>query len=266
MPNIALIRRVLKDHRKGILGWTFGIVVLVVIQLAVYPTIRSSAEDWSRLANQFPDAIKKIFRMDDYASERGYLTTELLSFTLPFIIMGLGSTWGARIATEEEDAGSADIILSLPISRIEYITSRLIAASSVMLFAIVCFLVAVLIGTRMLALAIPISQYFSAGFSLFCLGILMMVIAAAIGAYTSKRTTALGVTMAVAIALFVLYSLGPLVKAIDKTTRYNPLQWTVGSRPLFLGTSAGYTGCVIAVIIPFIFATYFFFSHRDIAS
>lgn len=264
MFSPALILRVLREHRRGIIGWTLGIIALVCIQLGVYPTIRSSATDWSKLTDQFPDAIKKIFRMDDYASERGYLTTELLSFTLPFIVMGLGCTWGARLATEDEDMGTADIILSLPISRTRYITSRLISAFSVMVFSVSCFLITLLIGSRMLGLSIPISQYLSASFSLLSIGVLMMAIASAIGALSGKRTTALGVAMAIAIALFVLYSLGPLVKAIDKTTRFNPMQWTIGSRPLFVGTSLGYTACVMSLTVPFIVATYYFFRRRDI--
>lgn len=265
MPNPTLIRRVLREHRRGIFGWTLGIVALVMIQLAVYPTIRSSAADWTQLTDQFPDAIKKIFRMDDYASERGYLTTELLSFTLPFIVMGLGCTWGARVATEDEDSGTADIMLALPLSRSEYISSRLIAASFVLLFAVICFFATLVIGTRILGLSIPINQYISATFSLFCIGGLMLIIAASIGAVTGKRTTALGISMAIAIALFVLYSLGPLVNIIDKTTKINPMQWTIGSRPLFDGTSVGYTACVVGLSLPFLLATYFYFNRRDIS-
>ena len=266
MLKLPLYTRVLHEHRRGILGWTLGIIVLVVIQLAVYPTIRSSAAGWSTLTDQFPDAIKKIFRMDDYASERGYLTTELLSFTLPFIVMGLGCTWGARIATEDEEAGTADILLTLPLSRTDYVTTRLLAAVSVLIFAVTCFFLTLVLGTRLLGLSIPIHKYYSAAFSLFSIGILMLVIASSIGALTGKRTSALGISMATAIALFVLYSLGPLVRAIDRTTRFNPMQWTIGSRPLFNGTSFGYTVCVIALAMPFVFATYLFFARRDIGN
>jgi len=260
-----LVLRTLRSHRRGIFGWTLGILALVIIQLAVYPTIRSSATDWSNLADQFPEAFKKMFRMEDYASERGYLTTELLSFTLPFIIIGLGCTWGARLVTEDEESATADIMLSLPISRTMYVTSRFVAAATVMVFALSVFTVALLIGTRWLGMAIPVHQYLSAGFSLLCIGLLMMTLAAMLGAWIGKRSGALGISMAVAIALFVLYSLGPLVDFLDKTTPYNPMQWTIGSQPLFEGTSLGYTAAIIALIVPCVAATYVFFDRRDIA-
>lgn len=265
MISGTLIKRVISEHKKGIVGWTLGIVALVAIQLGVYPTIRSSASDWSSLTDEFPDAIKEIFRMQDYASERGYLSTELLSFTVPFIVMGFGCTWGARVATEEEDTGTADIVLSLPLSRRHYIVSRILAAIYVMVGLMTAFSAAVLIGTRMLGFSIPISQYLSASFSLLSIGVLMMSVAVCVGSFTGKRTMALGLSMALAIALFVFYSLAPLVSFIDATTPFNPMQWTIGSQPLFNGTSLGYTASVVVTTVPLFLASVVFFERRDIA-
>ena len=265
MISGTLIKRVISEHKKGIFGWTLGIVALVAIQLGVYPTIRSSASDWSSLTDEFPDAIKEIFRMQDYASERGYLSTELLSFTVPFIVMGFGCTWGARVATEEEDTGTADIVLSLPLSRRHYIVSRILAAIYVMVGLMTAFSAAVLIGTRMLGFSIPISQYLSASFSLLSIGVLMMSVAVCVGSFTGKRTMALGLSMALAIALFVFYSLAPLVSFIDATTPFNPMQWTIGSQPLFNGTSLGYTASVVVTTVPLLLASVVFFERRDIA-
>jgi ABC-2 type transport system permease protein len=265
MISGTLIRRVLIEHRRGIFGWTCGIVALVAIQIGVYPTIRSSASDWSALTDQFPDAIKEIFRLQDYASERGYLSAELLSFTVPFIVMGFGCTWGARVATEEEDMGTADIVLSLPLSRRDYIVSRIVAAVYSLLGIMTAFSVSVLIGTRLLGFSIPMSQYLSAFFSLFSIGLLMMAVAVCVGSLTGKRTMALGLSMALAIALFVVYSLAPLVSFLDATVAFNPMQWTIGSQPLFNGTSIGYSLAVFAVTLPLLYLSIVLFERRDIA-
>lgn len=93
----------------------------------------------------------------------------------------------------------------------------------------------------------------------------MMSVAICVGSFTGKRTMALGLSMALAVALFVFYSLAPLVSFIDATTPFNPMQWTIGSQPLFNGTSLGYTALVIATTVPLVMASVFFFEHRDIA-
>jgi ABC-2 type transport system permease protein len=262
----TLTFRSLQKHRRGIIGWTLGIILLVSIQLAVYPTIRSSSKDWTALINQFPESFRKILRMVDYASERGYLTTELLSFTLPFILISLGASWGARLVTEDEELGTSDIVLSLPIARWTYTLARFLAVFIVLVTEMGAFFITVVIGTRLLDLSIPVSQYLAATFSLFGIAFLIMNLAATIGAATGKRTSALGISMAVAIALFVLYSLAPLVDAIDATMRFNPMQWTIGSQPLFRGVSIGYTLCTYAASVPLILATFYFFERRDISN
>lgn len=265
MISLPLMKRVLVEHRRGIFGWAFGLVALVAVQLGVYPTIRSSATDWTSLTDAFPDAFKEIFRLQDYASERGYLSTELLSFTVPFIVIGLGCTWGARVATEEEDAGTADIVLSLPVSRYSYILTRIATALLVMVGVMSIFLVSVLVGTRLLDFSIPINQYLAVTLSLFSLGVLMMSVAICVGALRGKRTMALGVSMALAIALFVFFSLAPLVSAIDTVNPFNPMQWTIGAQPLFEGVSFGYTASVYAITCPILFVAVILFNRRDIS-
>ena len=123
---LPLSRRVLRERWKGLIGWILGVVSLIAIQVSVYPTIRDSRKGWSDVTEQFPEAFKKIFRMEDYTSQVGYLTTELFSFMIPLIFIGLATTWAARSASEEEENGTADILMSLPISRSAILLTRLI--------------------------------------------------------------------------------------------------------------------------------------------
>lgn len=265
MSVSTLIFRVLHQHRRGILGWTLGIVAIVAVQLGVYPTIRSSAGDWTKLTESFPDAIKQIFRIEDYTSERGYLSAELLSFTVPFIVMGFGCSWGARVGTEEEEMGTSDLILSLPISRRHYLVSRITASVLALGVLLSLFALALVIGSRILNFSIPLHLYASAALSLYLIGLLMMSIAIFIGAWKGKRTIALGLSMAFAIAAFVLYSLGPLVPFIDATMPYNPMQWTIGSQPLFDGTNPWSTLWAGGISFLFLVAAVDLFERRDLA-
>ena len=86
----ALVLRSLRDHVRSIIGWCSGILLLIVVQLSVYPSIRDTQTDWAKLADSFPEALRKIFRMEDYTTAAGYLSTEVMSFTVPFIFVALG--------------------------------------------------------------------------------------------------------------------------------------------------------------------------------
>lgn len=259
-----LFKKSLRDHARGISGWTFGIVAIVIIQLSVYPTVRDSSAGWSDVTDSFPEAFKEIFRITDYTSEVGYLSTELLSFLVPFIFIGMGCTWGARIATEDEEKGAADISLGLPISRSSYLLTRIMSSLTILLFAGFSFFITLVIGARILEMSISISRFAIASLCLTLLGILMLAIASTLGALTGKRSVALGVSMSIAIAMFLMYSLAPLVDFLDPTTTFNPMQWTIGSQPLAEGLSGGYTTATIVVTVVFFASSFQLFERRDI--
>lgn len=265
MFHKPLFLKSLRDHARGIIGWTLGIMAIVVIQLSVYPTVRDSSAGWSKVTDSFPEAFKEIFRMTDYTSEAGYLSAELLSFVVPFIFIGMGCTWGARIATEDEEKGAADIALGLPISRSSYLITRMMSAFVVLLIAGSAFLVTLTIGARLLEMSISISRFVIASLCLTLLAILMLGIATALGALSGRRSVALGVSMSAAIAMFLAYSLAPLVDFLEPTTTFNPMQWTIGSQPLTQGLAVGYTVAIVVVSVVFFASSFRLFERRDIA-
>ena len=266
MFHKALYFKTLKDHARGIIGWMFGVVFFITIQLAVYPTIRASSEDWSTLTESFPDAIKKVLRMTDYSSEIGYLSAELLSFLLPFIFIGLGCTWGARLATEDEESGAADILLSLPITRASVLITRSTAAVTAQLLTSVVLTLSLGIGARLLGMSIAINKFISAAVVLFLLSFVMMSLACLFGTVSGRRTVALGVSMSVAIFAFIFYSLAPLVTALESALPYNPMQWTIGTDPLRSGVDLGYSIWLIIFSIVFLVSSLQFFNRRDIST
>ena len=264
MFHKPLFLKSLRDHARGIIGWTLGIVAIVVIQLSVYPTVRDSSAGWSKVTDSFPEAFKEIFRMTDYTSEAGYLSAELLSFVVPFIFIGMGCTWGARVATEDEEKGAADIALGLPISRSSYLVTRIFSAFVVLLIAGTSFFVTLTLGARILEMSISISRFAIASLCLTLLAILMLGIATALGALSGRRSVALGVSMATAIAMFLAYSLAPLVDFLEPTTTFNPMQWTIGSQPLTQGLAVGYSIAIVVVSAVFFASSFRLFERRDI--
>ena len=260
-----LFRKSLTDHARNIISWMVGVVILVVVQLSVYPTIRDSSAGWSDVTQDFPEVIKEMLRMTDYTSETGYLNAELMSFTLPFIFIMMGATWGARACTEDEEAGTADLLLSLPISRTSYVVSRIAAAAMVVTLCAVAFVVTLAVGARLLDMSIPLSNYVASGLSLYTLGIITVSVSAAIGTMTGRRGVSLGATTTIAIATFVLYSLAPLVKLFERIEPWSWFRWTVGTQPLTNGFSVGYISLAIVFSIAFSVLAVWLYRRRDIS-
>ena len=255
----------IRDRRRGLIGWISGIIGLVAIQMAVYPTVRDSASDWGQATESFPEVMKEMFRITDYTSETGYLSTELLSFMVPFIFMGLGASWGSRLVAEDEEARTADVLFSLPMSRRSILLTRASAAISALVMAAAAFVVSMMIGARFLDMSIPLGHFLNAGLMVFEVGIVSFSLAALVSTSTGHRGLGIGVAMGATIALFIVYSLAPLVDFFDTLAPFNPLQWTLGSDPLVEGLHLDSLGYVIAWAATGLLIAAYRLDRRDIA-
>lgn len=259
-----LLRKSLQDKVRSVFAWTLGVIAIVTVQLSVYPSIRDSATEMGNIADAFPEAFKKIFRMQDYTSEVGYLSTELFTAVLPLIFLGVAMTWGARLTTEEEDDGTADLLFTLPISRFQYIVTRFIAMFWVLVLVSAALVTTLMIGARILDFSVPVSTFLTGTWVLFILGLLFGSAAAFLGALTGRRAAALGTTVTLAIGFFVLYSLAPLVEAINATMPFNPWHWTIGTQPLIDGFDWAYSLITLGLTAVFTVGAIVLFERRDI--
>jgi ABC-2 type transport system permease protein len=238
---LPLLRKTFRDHLRGILGWIGGILALIAVQLSVYPTVRDTTSRVTDFTDAFPEAFKKIFRMDEYGTAVGYLSTELFSATLPLIFIAVGVTWGARVATDEVEAGTADILFSLPISRRRFLLTRIAAKVCVLHLLAVVLALALLVGTPIVDMSVAVERLIAASWSTAVTGMVFGSVGVLVGALSGRRSMALGIALTVSIASFVVYSLAPLVDVMDDINHFNPMQWTVGAESLRRGFDAGYT-------------------------
>jgi ABC-2 type transport system permease protein len=259
-----LVGKTLRDRWRSLVAWSLGIVALVTVQMAVYPTIRDSSTDMEGFTESLPEAFQEMFRMEDYTTPAGYLSTELLSFVVPFIFMTLGATWGARSTSEEEESGTADVMFSLPIERRDYVTTRWLTGALVLLAEALVFGAALVIGATLLDMDIGIGHFANASLMMFLAGLASHALAAVVGTRTGKRAIGLGTTMVALIAGFVAYSLAPLVGFFDAVNPFNPLQWMLGTQPLTTGVDFGYVFFLLLVSALGYAASVRFFDRRDI--
>lgn len=260
----ALLTRVLRERWRGLTGWAGGLVLLVAVQVSVYPTVRDSREDWSDVTDQFPEAFRKIFRMEDYTSPSGYLSTELFSFMVPLIFVGLACTWAARAGAEEEENGTADILLSLPVSRWSVLLTRLAGVAVTLLGMCAVTMGALLAGTRAVDMGVGTAGLTAAVCSCAVLALTFGGVSAVAAAWTGRRGVGLGAGLGLAIAAFVTYSLAPLVGFFDGILPVNPYQWTIGQSPLTDGMDPVTTVTAVVIAALLFVAAGVGFSRRDI--
>ncbi len=81
-----------------------------------------------------------------------------------------------------------------------------------------------------------------------------------------KKAVALGGATALAIAVFLFYSLAPLVHTFDRVLGINPFQWALGRNPLKEGLDSGYAALSILRFIIIYASGILVLRSRDISN
>lgn len=234
---ITIFLKTYRDHWKALIAWALTLIGLVSIQMSIYPTLVKSGAAINEFLDAYPDAIKKIFRMQDYTSGPGFLSTELYSMMVPLVLLAVGASWGASATAHEEDKGTADTLFTLPISRLRIMLSK-IAATTSSIIALALLAMSTILALRawvdmeISSSALLAGTVMSVGIALFFTSFSFLV-----GALSSHKGIPLGAATGFSLICFVLYSIAGLVDSIDWLEPYNPMEWGLGSNPLFDGIS-----------------------------
>jgi len=255
-----------RDHWRSMAGWALGLIALVAVMMAVYPSIKSTSASMEAYIQAMPEAFRAMFRLTDYSSGPGYLAAELFSFMVPMVFIGVGVTWAAAATAGEEQAGTADLLLALPVSRDRVIITRLLALVAAMVGLALVMWVALVVGSAAADLTVDGMGLLAASVVSALLGCLFAALALLVGALTGRRGAAMGVAIAAAIAAFLIYTLGPLVDWMEGAVRYTPFEWAYGNEPLRNGFDAGYAALTVGLTVALSVAAAVAFRRRDLGT
>jgi ABC-2 type transport system permease protein len=261
----SLIGKSVYDARRGLLGWSLGLLATVGTLVVMYPTVQTG--DYGRMVQQSPEALLRAFGMErglDVASGAGYLSGYLFGFMLPVLLLVYAIGAGATAIAGEEEHHTLDLLAAHPISRTRLLVEKFTAfvITAVLLGAVVA--AGVLVAGPAVGLHVPVGGLLAAVASQVLLAVLFGTLALAVGAATGSRGLAVGVSAAAAAGAYLANALAPLADALHPLQRLSPLYWATGNNPLVHGPGAGLvvivtvTGILLAVAAAW-------FTHRDLA-
>ncbi|HEX5138692.1 MAG TPA: ABC transporter permease subunit, partial [Planctomycetota bacterium] len=163
----------------------------------------------------------------------------------------------------EEQAGTADLLLTHPVSRRRVVLERFLAlvlltAAPALAIALVIFL-----GNRIFRLGVPTKGVLGANASLWLLGIFFGALAMALSAWRGRRGGSAAITAAVAIAMFFLNFFAPRIRGLDGLDVGTAFFWYYRSSPILQGANPGHLVLVGAIGVLAALAV-LAFARRDI--
>jgi ABC-2 type transport system permease protein len=197
-------------------------------------------------------------------SPDGYLTSQAFGWLVPLLTLVLGIGIGAAAVAGEEEAGTMDLLLALPITRTSVVLQKL--GSMVVLLMVLGL--AIFAGTALGAVSVDMDlstvNLAAASFSGALLGLVFGTLALAIGAATGRRGTSLGVSSGDALVAFLIQTLAPIVGWLEPFHPLTPFYYNAESQPLVNGLHWGHAGVLLGLSGLFVLIALVTFRRRDI--
>ncbi|MGZ4268504.1 MAG: ABC transporter permease [Solirubrobacteraceae bacterium] len=261
---MTILVKSLRDRRRSVIGWGVGIAALTALLFLYWPSIKGNPE-LDRFIQRLPEAVRAITGRGGYSTPAGYLNTELFSFMMPLLLLVVAIGMGARAIAGEEERGTLELLLSTPVSRRRVLLEKVAAGLLIMLALGAVLLAALLIGARASSMDISAGRLAAAAASAVALSLPFGALALALGCATGVRGAAIGPTVAVAVATYLLNTLGPLTSALRPYKSLSPFDWYGSEAALSSGPRWGYLALLAGTAAVLCALAAVLFDRRDIA-
>ncbi len=181
--------KTLRDRRRSMIWWVLGTFGYLVAITATYTFFIEQREAYESLLADYPDALLAVFGIESGAqllTPDGYLTSQAFGWLVPLLALALGVGVGASAVAGEEEAGTLDLLLALPVTRTSVIMQKLGAMVVLLLVLGVAVFAGTAVGAMAIDLDLSMGHLAAASLSGILLGLVFGTLALAIGAATGN--------------------------------------------------------------------------------
>jgi ABC-2 type transport system permease protein len=228
-----VLAETLEERRRALFWWALGVIGLVGLTVAFYPSVQDSAS-LSDYAKDLPEGLRGLFAGGelDITSGPGYLNSQVFALTAPLIFLVFAIGAGAAAVAGEEERGTLDLLLAHPLRRGDFVAQRF-AALLVLVVALTLVLLATVgLGSAFVSLDIDLGDLIAACGGIALLSVLFGTLALATGAIWPGRGRAVAVAAALAVAAWLVDGLGRAVDWLDPLRPLSPFYQAIGTDPL----------------------------------
>ena len=115
-------------HFRNILTWSVSLIALIAIFFSIFPSFADQAETMNELLANFPPQLLEAFGMNglNLATVLGFYSFIFLFVQICLAIQA--ANYGVGLVSIEESELTADFLISKPVSRVEILNSKILAA------------------------------------------------------------------------------------------------------------------------------------------
>ena len=251
------------NRRRSVWVWAGGLVVLLLLTFAAWPTFASDSAAISDMISAMPKELFAMFGMtdpDSLATPAGFISSRAYQSIGPVVMMifAIGAVSG--LIAKEESRGQLDMVLSNPVSRRRMLLEKAGAIAVLTLVIGATLTVFGLAGNAIWDTGLNGANILAANAGLVLLALCFGGIAIAVWSVFGPGP-AIGVTAVIGATAWFLNGLGAIVDGLAPLRVLSPFYWYLGNTaPLAKGFEAQYLLLLLVAIVGTAFATWRFTS------
>ncbi len=235
---MLVLRGLLRDRLRSTALWTLGLVVLLGVIVAAYPSVADSATTFDEYAASLPKGLTQLLgAAGGFADPIGYLNSQWYSAFGPALLLVLGIGLAAWALAGSEEEGTLEMLLANPVPRARMAAERF-AGVVIVVSVVVVLTQAALIAlapTVGLAAGIGAAQWAAVTVGMLLLILTFSTVTFAVGAATGHRAVAIAAGSSLAGVTYLLEGLATFVDALHSVRWVSPWDWFLAADPLARG-------------------------------
>ncbi|QGQ94462.1 ABC transporter [Paenibacillus psychroresistens] len=244
-----LFWREIRAHRKALIIWCIGALILVAAGMNKFAVYSSSGQSMTEVISKMPKSLQVLLGMGpfDLATADGYYAFLFIYLVLMATIHA--ALIGSSVIAKEERDRTSEFLIVKPISRSTIITAKLLAALTNVLFINIITLISSIVFVNYFGKGVyQPSHIFILIAGMFILQLIFMLLGTGIGALSQKPKSAPSITV---IVLFVTYLLSMIIdlnSKLDFLQYFTPFKY-FEAKNLLIANSFSLVFVIISILI-----------------
>jgi ABC-2 type transport system permease protein len=219
-----IFRKTIYERRLTALAWAAGLFAMTLLTMSFYPYLKNSGFD-TVVANAPKELQAALGTAANYKTVPGYVDQQIFALRLPLMTIIMSITMFAGIGVGDEDRGTLETLLSLPVSRLKVFWQKFAGTAVLTGLASIGIMLGVLVSFPIIHGSMGLYNLLTATVACWLIGLVFGTITYALGASTGKRGLTIGLTSGLAFGAFMISSLAPAVDKLSTVQKFTPFYY-----------------------------------------
>lgn len=220
----TIFRKTCYEKRWTILAWAFGIFSMTFFTMIFFPYLKNMGFD--QVTANVPKSLQGLLGdSSSYKVVVGYVDQQIFALRLPMITMIMAISLFVGISVGDEDRGTLETLLALPVARSKAFWQKYAAGAALSGAACVAIYLGVILSFPIIQGSMSYFALAQATFACWLISLVFGTLAYAFGAATGKRGLTIGLASGVAFLSYLISSMAPAVDKLEVAQKFTPFYY-----------------------------------------